>query len=69
VDGGARRHECPMTQAAGTGGPMKDVRGLMVDILPAAASVGELPRLIVLGWYLTVMQRSDMAAVVDAGAG
>ncbi len=37
-----------------------------VDILPAAADLGELPWLVALGWYLTVMMQMDSAAVVAA---
>jgi hypothetical protein len=34
----------------------------MVDIQPAAASLSELPWLVALGWYLTVMMHMDSAA-------
>ena len=37
-----------------------------VDILPAAAGLAELPWLVALGWYLTVMMQMDSAAVIAA---
>jgi hypothetical protein len=39
-----------------------------VEIRPAAASMPELPWLVILGWYLTVMMHSDSAAAVVATA-
>jgi hypothetical protein len=39
-----------------------------VEIRPAAASMPELPWLVILGWYLTVMMHSDSAAVVAVTA-
>ena len=49
------------------------VRGLMrlsstVNIQPAAASLRELPWLVMLGWYLTVMMHADSAAAVAASS-
>ena len=38
----------------------------LVDILPAAAFIAELPWLVTLGWYLAVMQQMDSAAVIAA---
>lgn len=39
-----------------------------VDIQPAAASLPELPWLVMLGWYLTVMLHTDSAAVAAASS-
>lgn len=39
-----------------------------VDIQPAATSLSELPWLVMLGWYLTVMMHVDSAAAVAAAA-
>jgi len=38
----------------------------MVEIQPAAASLKELPWLVILGWYLTVMMHMDAAAAAAA---
>jgi len=40
----------------------------MVEIQPLAVSLDELPWLVMLGWYLTVMMQMDSAAVVAASA-
>lgn len=39
-----------------------------VEILPGAASLPELPWLVLLGWYLTVMMHMDSAAAGGAAA-
>ena len=39
-----------------------------VDVLPASVSLRELPWLVVLGWYLTVLMRDDAAGAGAAGA-
>jgi hypothetical protein len=40
----------------------------MVEIQPLAVSLDELPWLVMLGWYLTVMMQMDSAALVAASA-
>ena len=38
----------------------------MIDIQPAAASVEELPWLVMFGWYLTLMMYMDSTAIIAA---
>ena len=42
--------------------------GAHVDVLPASVTLRELPWLVVLGWYVTVLMRDDAAGAGAAGA-